>query len=334
MPSGAASRADDRAAIRRARDVAPWFVGSIRGAGSARRALGRRPHGSVLGRDRIGGFRGRARRASLRDRAAMSAHPLTITPRPVRTPTSRLVAPSSAATASRSASAPAASAVEALRGVDVAFDARARSRRSWARRARASRRSAHPRRPRPADRGLGRDRRHAPGPPRRPRPHAAAPPPGRLRLPELQPAAGPRRAEENITLPLRIGGTRVDRDWLDTLIDAVGLGDRRDAPPVGDVGRPAAARRGRAGARSRGPPSCSATSRPATSTRSRAGRSSTLMRRAVDDLGQTIVMVTHDPSAATFADRVVFLADGTHRRARRSARPSTRSSTTCRRRSA
>ncbi len=116
-------------------------------------------------------------------------------------------------------------------------------------------------------------------------------------------------AEENITLPLRIGGTRVDRDWLDTLIDAVGLGDRRAHRPSemsgGQQQRVAVAR--------------ALITRPAVvfgdeptgnldSVSSR--EILDLMRQAVDDLGQTIVMVTHDPSAATFADRVVFLADG------------------------
>jgi putative ABC transport system ATP-binding protein len=116
-------------------------------------------------------------------------------------------------------------------------------------------------------------------------------------------------AEENITLPLRIGGTRIDRVWLDTLIDAVGLGDRRAHRPSemsgGQQQRVAVAR--------------ALITRPAVvfgdeptgnldSVSSR--EILELMRRAVDELDQTIVMVTHDPTAATFADRVVFLADG------------------------
>jgi putative ABC transport system ATP-binding protein len=116
-------------------------------------------------------------------------------------------------------------------------------------------------------------------------------------------------AEENITLPLRIGGQRPDRDWLESLIEAVGLGDRRSHRPSemsgGQQQRVAVAR--------------ALVTRPAVvfgdeptgnldSVSSR--EILELMRRAVDDLGQTIVMVTHDPSAATFADRVVFLADG------------------------
>jgi putative ABC transport system ATP-binding protein len=116
-------------------------------------------------------------------------------------------------------------------------------------------------------------------------------------------------AEENITLPLRIGGTRVDRDWLDTLVDAVGLSDRRTHRPAemsgGQQQRVAVAR--------------ALITRPAVvfgdeptgnldSVSSR--EILELMRRAVDELGQTIVMVTHDPTAATFADRIVFLTDG------------------------
>jgi putative ABC transport system ATP-binding protein len=116
-------------------------------------------------------------------------------------------------------------------------------------------------------------------------------------------------AEENITLPLRIGGTPVDHAWLDTLIEAVGLGDRRTHRPSemsgGQQQRVAVAR--------------ALITRPAVvfgdeptgnldSVSSR--EILDLMRSAVDDLGQTIVMVTHDPSAATIADRVVFLADG------------------------
>jgi len=116
-------------------------------------------------------------------------------------------------------------------------------------------------------------------------------------------------AEENITLPLRIGGTPVDRDWLETLIEAVGLADRRTHRPSemsgGQQQRVAVAR--------------ALVTRPAVvfgdeptgnldSVSSR--EILALMRRAVDELGQTIVMVTHDPSAAMFTDRVMFLADG------------------------
>jgi putative ABC transport system ATP-binding protein len=116
-------------------------------------------------------------------------------------------------------------------------------------------------------------------------------------------------AEENITLPMRIGGRKPDREWLDRLIEAIGLADRRDHRPAemsgGQQQRVAVAR--------------ALITRPAVvfgdeptgnldSVSSREVLQ--LMRRAVDDLGQTIVMVTHDPSAAVTADRVLFLADG------------------------
>jgi putative ABC transport system ATP-binding protein len=116
-------------------------------------------------------------------------------------------------------------------------------------------------------------------------------------------------AEENITLPLRIGGEHADREWLETLIEAVGLGDRRTHRPAemsgGQQQRVAVAR--------------ALVTRPAVvfgdeptgnldSTSSR--EILALMRRAVDDFGQTIVMVTHDAFAATVADRVAFLTDG------------------------
>ncbi|MEA2317562.1 MAG: hypothetical protein QOD44_1751 [Solirubrobacteraceae bacterium] len=86
--------------------------------------------------------------------------------------------------------------------------------------------SPHPRGPRPSDGGLGRDRRHTTRPVEGPRADAPASPPGGVRVAGRTPAAV-LTAEENITLPLRIGGARVDREWLDAFIGAVGLGDRR-----------------------------------------------------------------------------------------------------------
>ena len=68
---------------------------------------------------------------------------------------------------------------------------------------------------------------------------------GRLHLPELQPAAGPHRRGEHRSCRCASAASEPDRDWLETLIETVGLGDRRDAPPVGALRRPAAARRGR-----------------------------------------------------------------------------------------
>ena len=95
---------------------------------------------------------------------------------------------------------------------------------------------------RPTD-GLGRDRRHAPRRPQRPRPHPAAPlrrSASSFRAYNLLPVL---TAEENITLPLRIGGQRPDREWLETL-DRRGRARRpADAPSGRDVRGPAAARR-------------------------------------------------------------------------------------------
>ena len=116
-------------------------------------------------------------------------------------------------------------------------------------------------------------------------------------------------AEENITLPLRIGGKRVERDWLDTLVASVGLGDRRSHRPSelsgGQQQRVAVARALVT------QPAVVFGDEPTGNLDSASSREILeLLRRAVDDLGQTIVMVTHDPTAATFADRVVFLSDG------------------------
>jgi putative ABC transport system ATP-binding protein len=116
-------------------------------------------------------------------------------------------------------------------------------------------------------------------------------------------------AEENVTLPLRIGGRHVDSEWLDTLIDAVGHADRRTHRPAemsgGQQQRVAVAR----ALNTR--PALVFGDEPTGNLDSVASREILeLMRSAVDDLGQTIVMVTHDPAAAAVADRVVYLADG------------------------
>ena len=82
-------------------------------------------------------------------------------------------------------------------------------------------------------------------------------------------------AEQNILLPVRIGGDEPDKAWLETLIETVGLDDRRDAPPERAVRRPGSARRGRPRADHAARRSCSPTSRPATSTRTPAATCST-----------------------------------------------------------
>jgi putative ABC transport system ATP-binding protein len=116
-------------------------------------------------------------------------------------------------------------------------------------------------------------------------------------------------AEENILLPVRIAGDRADAEWLETLIDTIGLADRRGHRPSelsgGQQQRVAVARALIAR------PAVVFADEPTGNLDSSAGRDVlALLRRAVDDFGQTIVMVTHDAGAAAVADRVVFLADG------------------------
>jgi putative ABC transport system ATP-binding protein len=116
-------------------------------------------------------------------------------------------------------------------------------------------------------------------------------------------------AEENIALPIRIGGGRPDREWLDELLRATGLGDRRAHRPSelsgGEQQRVAVAR----ALLSR--PQVVFADEPTGNLDTKAGRGVLeLLRRAVDDYGQTTVMVTHDASAAAIADEVLFLADG------------------------
>ncbi len=116
-------------------------------------------------------------------------------------------------------------------------------------------------------------------------------------------------AADNIRLPLTLAGRRPDRAWLDRLIDAVGLRDRLGHKPAelsgGQQQRVAAARA------LAGRPAIVFADEPTGNLDSRA-RDELLgfLRRCVDDLGQTVVMVTHDPVAAAYADRAVFLADG------------------------
>ena len=116
-------------------------------------------------------------------------------------------------------------------------------------------------------------------------------------------------ARENITLPLDIAGAKVDKEWFDTVVTTVGLADRLSHRPNqlsgGQQQRVACAR--------------ALVSRPAIvfadePTGNLDSRSSAeilgFLRRSVDEFGQSIVMVTHDPNAAGYADRVLFLSDG------------------------
>jgi putative ABC transport system ATP-binding protein len=116
-------------------------------------------------------------------------------------------------------------------------------------------------------------------------------------------------AAENITLPLDIAGEDPDRRWFDQVVDTVGLRDRLHHRPSelsgGQQQRVAAAR----ALVSR--PDIVYADEPTGNLDSRSGLELlSFLRSAVKDHGQTIVMVTHDPTAASHADRVVFLADG------------------------
>jgi putative ABC transport system ATP-binding protein len=116
-------------------------------------------------------------------------------------------------------------------------------------------------------------------------------------------------AEENIVLPLSIAGERPDREWLRRLVETVGLSDRLTHRPAelsgGQQQRVAVAR--------------ALVSKPAVvfadePTGNLDSKSSEevlrMLRHSVDELGQTVVMVTHDPEAAAHADRLIVLRDG------------------------
>ncbi len=116
-------------------------------------------------------------------------------------------------------------------------------------------------------------------------------------------------ARENIVLPLSLGGSRGDDAWIDRVIDTIGLRDRLDHRPSelsgGQQQRVAVARA------LASKPRIIFADEPTGNLDSRTGGEVLrFMRRAVTDLGQTIVMVTHDAVAASHADRIVFLADG------------------------
>jgi putative ABC transport system ATP-binding protein len=116
-------------------------------------------------------------------------------------------------------------------------------------------------------------------------------------------------AEENITLPLAIGGRKVDRSWQDLVVDAVGLAGRLGHRPAqlsgGEQQRVACAR----ALATR--PEVIFADEPTGNLDTRSGTDVLrFLRQSVRDLGQTVVLVTHDPHAAAYADRVVFLTDG------------------------
>ncbi|CAN5414504.1 ABC transporter ATP-binding protein [soil metagenome] len=116
-------------------------------------------------------------------------------------------------------------------------------------------------------------------------------------------------ARENILLPLKLAGRKPDSDLLDRLVESVGLGDRLEHRPAqlsgGQQQRVAVAR----ALISR--PAVVFADEPTGNLDSKASEEVLgLLRKAVDDLGQTVVMVTHDAGAAAVADRVLVLVDG------------------------
>jgi putative ABC transport system ATP-binding protein len=116
-------------------------------------------------------------------------------------------------------------------------------------------------------------------------------------------------AGQNIVLPLRLAGHGPDRAWLDTLIMRVGLADRLDHRPAelsgGQQQRVAIAR-----ALAPRPEVVFADEPTGNLDRHTGSQILELLRSAADELGQTVVLVTHDPIGAAFADRVLFLRDG------------------------
>ena len=116
-------------------------------------------------------------------------------------------------------------------------------------------------------------------------------------------------AEENIVLPLSIAGEKPDREFLEGLLDRVGLTDRRHHRPSelsgGQQQRVAIARA------LVSQPTVVFADEPTGNLDSKTGAEILeLLRSSAEDLGQTMVIVTHDAQAATIADRVLFLADG------------------------
>ena len=116
-------------------------------------------------------------------------------------------------------------------------------------------------------------------------------------------------AEENVVLPLDIAGEKVDAEWLDDLVATVGIADRRKHRPSelsgGQQQRVAIARALVSN------PAVLFADEPTGNLDSTTSKDVLrVLRNAVDDLGQTTVMVTHDAGAASMADRILFIADG------------------------
>ncbi len=116
-------------------------------------------------------------------------------------------------------------------------------------------------------------------------------------------------AIENITLPMDLAGRKPDKAWVDTVVSTVGLGNRLNHRPSelsgGQQQRVAVARA------LASQPKIIFADEPTGNLDSKAGAEILgFIRAAVRDMGQTVVMVTHDPVAAAYSDRVLFLADG------------------------
>lgn len=116
-------------------------------------------------------------------------------------------------------------------------------------------------------------------------------------------------AEQNITLPIELAGAKVDSDWFATLTDTLGITDRLNHRPSemsgGQQQRVAIARALIAR------PDVVFADEPTGNLDSRSGAQVLgFLRRSVRELGRTVIMVTHDPAAAAYADRVILLADG------------------------
>src|SRR5690242_21742323 len=116
-------------------------------------------------------------------------------------------------------------------------------------------------------------------------------------------------ALENITLPLDIAGRKPDQAWLDTVIDTIGLRERlRHRPSELSGGQQQRVACARAMASK---PEIIFADEPTGNLDSKSSAEVLrFLRKSVDETGQTVVMVTHDPTAAAYADLVLFLADG------------------------
>jgi putative ABC transport system ATP-binding protein len=116
-------------------------------------------------------------------------------------------------------------------------------------------------------------------------------------------------AEENVLLPLSIAGVKPDREWVEELLGSVGIADRRKHRPSemsgGQQQRVSVAR-----ALVSSPTVLFADEPTGNLDSTTSQEVLALLRHSVQDRGQTTVMVTHDPKAAAYADRILFLADG------------------------